>query len=150
MSTSLQARIETDLKQAMRDRNELARDTLRMVISDLKKKQLELLKDDLTPDEELAVLQRAVKTRQESVEQFEKAGRQELAQKERAEIDVIRAYLPQALSEEETRAAVDAAIRAAGSPTKKDLGGLMKGLMAAHRGRIDGKLVQRLLGERLA
>lgn len=147
---SLQARIETDMKQAMRDRNELARDTLRMLISDLKRKQVELLKDDLTPDEELAVLQRAVKTRQESVEQFEKAGRQELASKERREIEVIRTYLPQTMSEEETRAAVEAAIRAAGSPTKKDLGTLMKAVMAAHKGRIDGKLTQRLLGERLS
>lgn len=147
---SLQARIETDMKQAMRDRNELARDTLRMLISDLKRKQVELLKDDLTDEEELAVLQRAVKTRQESVDQFEKAGRVELATKERGEIDVIRAYLPKTMSEEETRAAVDAAIRAAGSPTKKDLGVLMKAVMAAHKGRIDGKLTQRLLGERLS
>lgn len=147
---SVQAKIEGDLKQAMRDKNEIARDTLRMVLNDLKKKQGELARDALTPDEEQAVLLRAVKTRQESVEQFDKAGRLELAAKERAEIAVVQGYLPQMMSEEETRAAVEAAIRAAGSPTKKDLGALMKSLMASHKGRIDGKLTQRLLGDRLS
>ena len=147
---SLQARIEADMKQAMRDRNELARDTLRMVISELKKKQVELLKDDLTAEEELAVLQRAVKTRQESVEQFEKAGRPELAAKERAEIEVVRAYLPQAMSEEETREVVRAAIAELGLTSRADVGRLMKPLMAKHKGRIDGKLVQKLAAELLA
>jgi uncharacterized protein len=146
---SLQAKIEADLKQAMRDKNEVARDTLRMVLNDLKKKAAELSKDDLTSEEELTVLQRAVKTRNESVEQYDKAGRVDLSSRERAEIAVVQAYLPQMMSEAETRAAVEAVIRAAATPTKKDLGMLMKSLMASHKGRIDGKLAQRLLGEQL-
>src|SRR5215204_4576931 len=111
---SLQPKIESDLKQAMRDKNEVARDTLRMVLNDLKKKQAELSKDELGPDEELAVLQRAVKTRLESVEQYEKAGRVDLSTREQAEIAVVRGYLPQMMDEAETRAAVESAIRAAG------------------------------------
>ena len=146
---SLQAKIESDLKQAMRDKNEIARDTLRMVLNDLKKKAAELSKDDLAPDEELAVLQRAVKTRQESVEHFDKASRPELAAKERAEIAVVQVYLPKMMSEEETRAAVRAEIAALGATSKKDIGLVMKPLMAKHKGTIDGKLVQKILGELL-
>ncbi len=147
---SVQAKIETDLKQAMRDRNEVTRDTLRMVLNDLKKKQAELSKDDLSPDEELAVLQRAVKTRNESVDQYDKAGRTDLSAKERAEIAVVQAYLPQMMSEEETREVVRATVEELGITSKKDVGALMKPLMARHKGRIDGKLVQRIASEILS
>jgi uncharacterized protein YqeY len=82
---ALKERIETDLKQAMRDRDALARETLRMVLADLKNKRIEL-GQDLAEADELAVLRRAVKTRQDSVEQYGKAGRTDLADKEAAEI----------------------------------------------------------------
>ena len=147
---SVQARIETDLKQAMRDRNEVARDTLRMVLNDLKKKQAELSKDDLSSDEEQAVLLRAVKTRQESIEQYDKAGRADLSAKERAEVAVVEAYLPKKMSEAETRAVVGALIAELGLTSKKDVGLLMKPLMARYKAQVDGKLVQRIAGEMLA
>jgi uncharacterized protein len=146
---SVQAQIETDLKQAMRDRNEVARDTLRMVLNDLKKKQAELSKDDLTPDEEQAVLLRAVKTRQESIEQYDKAGRADLAAKERAEVAVVEAYLPRKMSEAQTRAVVGALIAELGLTSKKDVGLLMKPLMARYKAQVDGKLVQKIAGELL-
>ena len=147
---SIQAKIEADLKQAMRDKNELARDTLRMVLSDIKKRGVDMQKDEIPPDEEQAVLLRAVKTRQESIEQFDKAGRADLADKERAEVRVIQTYLPQPMTEPETRAVVQAAIAELGIASKKDVGALMKPLMARYKGRIDGKLVQRIAGELLA
>ncbi len=147
---ALQAKIEADMKQAMRDKNEVARDTLRLVLSELKKKANELLRDELTADEEQAVLLRAVKTRHESIEQYEKAGRADLAARERAELAVVQGYLPKMMTEDETRAAVKAQIAELGVTSKKDVGLVMKPLMAKHKGRIEGKLVQKLLGELLA
>lgn len=145
---SLEERLQADMKQAMRDKNDVARDTLRMVLADVRKKSAELEKD-LGPEEEAAVLVRAVKTRQDSVEQFEKAGRVDLATRERDEIAVVQAYLPKALSEAETRAAVATAMAELGLSSKKDMGTVMKAVMARHKGQIDGRAVQKLLGELL-
>jgi uncharacterized protein YqeY len=145
----IRARIEADLKQAMRDRNEVARDTLRMLLAEIKRREIDLGKD-LPEDEVLAVLQKAVKTRQESVEQFDRAGRVDLSAKEQAEIVVVQGYLPVSLSEEELRTAIAEILKESGVTTKKDLGVAMKALMARHKGRVDGRLAQKFLGELLA
>ena len=145
---SLEERLQTDMKQAMRDKNDVARDTLRMVLADLRKKNAELEKD-LSPEEEVAVLVRAVKTRQDSFEQYEKAGRADLATRERGEIAVIQAYLPKALSEAETKSAVASLMSELGVSSKKDMGTLMKAVMARHKGQVDGRAVQKILGELL-
>jgi uncharacterized protein YqeY len=145
----LRERLETDLKQAMRDRNEVARDTLRMLLAEIKNREIAAGKD-LSADEAIAVLQKAVKTRQESVEQFDKAGRADLVARERAEMAVVQTYLPSAMSEEEVRGAVRAVLAETGVTAKKDMGVAMKAVMARHKGRIDGKLAQRILGELLA
>jgi uncharacterized protein YqeY len=146
---SLQAKIEADLKTAMREHDDLARDTLRLVLSEIKRKSNELLRDALTPEEEQAVLLRAVKTRQESIEQFDKAGRTDLSTKERAELAVIQTYLPKMLDEDEARAAVKSLIAELKITSKKDMGALMKPLMAKYKGLIDGKTAQRIIGELL-
>jgi uncharacterized protein len=146
---SIQAKIEADLKTAMREKNDVARDTLRLVLSEIKKKQNELLKDALTPEEEQAVLLRAVKTRQESIEQFDKAGRNDLSTKERSELSVIQGYLPKMMSEDEARGAVKALIAELKITSKKDIGALMKPLMAKYKGLIDGKTAQKIIGELL-
>ena len=145
----IQKRIEDDLKKAMRERAEVARDTLRLLLSELKNKQVELNRD-LALDEELSVLQRAVKMRHESIEQFEKGGRQDLAARESAELAVIQGYLPKPLSEAEVRAAVESLLAELGTRSKKDFGVVMKALMAKHKGRVDGKVVQKILGEMLS
>jgi uncharacterized protein len=147
--TSLRERIEADLKQAMRAKDDLARDTLRMALSDLKNKRIEV-GAELDQEIELSVLRRCVKTRQESVEQYAKAGREDLAEKERAEIRVLEGYLPRVLSEERTRELVQALIDELGVTSKKDVGALMKALMTRHRGEVDGKVAQRVAGEILA
>ena len=146
---TLQAKIEADLKTAMRDHDDVARDTLRLVLSEIKRKQNELLKDELSPEEEQAVLLRAVKTRQESIEQFDKAGRSDLSTKERAELAVIQTYLPKMMSEDEARAAVKSLIAELKITSKKDMGALMKPLMAKYKGLIDGKTAQKLIAELL-
>ena len=145
----LRERLENDLKQAMRDRNEVARDTLRMLLAEIKNREIASGRD-LSGDEALGVLQKAFKTRQESVEQFDRAGRADLVAREKAEIAVVQAYLPKSMTEEETRAAIQAVLAETGVKTKKDLGVAIKALMALHKGRIDGRLAQKILGELLA
>jgi uncharacterized protein len=145
----MKERLESDLKQAMRDRNEVARDTLRMLLAEIKNREI-ASEEDLKDDEAIAVLQKAVKTRQESVEQFDRAGRADLVARERAEIAVVQTYLPQSMSEDEVRVAVQAVLAETGVSTKKDLGVAMKAVMARHKGRIDGRLAQKILGELLA
>jgi len=145
---TLLAKLQDDMKAAMKAGDALTRDTLRLAITDLKKKELDLARE-LKPDEELAVLQKCVKSREDSVAQYGAAGRTDLVDKEKAEIGVIRRYLPTLLSEDETRAIVRAKIAALGVSSKKDLGQVMKAVMAEHKGQVDGKLVQRLASELL-
>jgi uncharacterized protein YqeY len=148
MAMQVLSKLQDDMKQAMKAGDALTRDTLRLVITDLKKRELDLARE-LKPEEELAVLQKCVKSREDSVTQYDAASRKDLADRERAEIGVIRRYLPQVLSESETRALVQQTIAKLGLSSKKDLGAVMKAVLADHKGRVDGKLVQRLAGELL-
>ncbi|MFZ1866388.1 MAG: GatB/YqeY domain-containing protein [Polyangiales bacterium] len=124
-------KIDADLKKAMLERNEVARETLRMIKSEL------LTLDD--PDE-LAVLSRAVKSRRDSIQSYIEGGRQDLADKELAEIAVIERYLPKQLSEQEARDAIAAIIGELGLSSKKELGKVMKEVKARYPGQIDGKV----------
>ena len=142
------ATLQEDVKKAMKARDTLVRDTLRLVIAELKRREVDIERD-LKPEEELAVVQKAVKSREESAGQYDEAGRKDLADKERAEIVIVQRYLPAMLSEDETRALVEKAITSVGADSKKDLGKVMKAVMAEHRGAVDGKTVQRLAGELL-
>lgn len=146
---SLHDRIQDDLKQAMRAGDNHTRDTLRMVFAELKNKRIEVGRD-LEDPEELKVLQRAVKTRADSAAQYEEAGRPELAEQERAETEVIERYLPARMSDEDVRALVEQAIAEVGAASKADLGKVMKAVMAAQQGQVDGKTVQRFAAELLA
>lgn len=146
---TLLAKLQEDVKQAMKAGDALTRDTLRLAITDLKKKELDLARD-LKAEEELAVLQKCVKTREDSVAQYSAAGRKDLADKEQAEIGVIRRYLPKVISEDETRTIVQLAIQKLGLTSKKDLGQVMKAVLAEHKGTIDGKLVQKHASDLLA
>ena len=142
-------RLQADLKEAMRAGDSLRRDTLRMVLADAKNRRIELGKD-LEEAEVEAVIRRGVKTRLDSAEQYESGGRPELAQKERAEIGVLEGYLPQQMGVDDVRKAVAEAIAETGASTRKDTGAVMKALMAKHKGRVDGKLANRILAELLA
>lgn len=146
---SLWETIEADLKQAMRDKNVVARDTLRMVLADLKNKRIEV-GEDLDDAAQLAVVKRAVKTRLESAEQYDKAGRDDLAAKERSEIEVVEGYLPKMMDEETTRALVRDVVEELGLQSKKDMGALMKTLMSRHKSELDGKTVQKVASEILS
>jgi hypothetical protein len=146
---SLRERIQTDIATAMRGGDALRRDVLRMAMNaayNVEKRQ----GAPLTDDEYLAVLTREVKTRRESVEAFRGAGREDLASKEEAEIEILRGYLPEALSESELTALVGEAIRATGATSARDLGKVMGWLSPRTRGRADGKVVSGMVAAALA
>lgn len=145
---SIEKKVVADLQKAMLEKDEVARETLRMLKADLMNKAVELGRD-LQEPEEIAVLQRAVKTRQDSVDEYAKVGRTDAADRERAEIAVIQRYLPKQLDEAETRAAVQGLIAELGLAGKKDLGRLMKEIKARHGANVDGKLASKLAGELL-
>ena len=145
---TLFSKLQDALKRAMLARDELQREALRMVIAAAKNRRIELGRE-LSDEDVVAVLQKGVKSRQDSAGQYRAAGRLELAEKEEAEIAVLEAWLPKQLDEPATRAAAAAVIAELGLTSKKDLGRLMKELLARHQGQIDGKLASRLAGELL-
>ena len=124
--------IQKDIVAAMRSREELRLSTLRMVKSALKNKEVDK-RAPLDEKEEQQILSTLIKQRKDSIEQFVKGGRQELADKEAAEIKMIEAYLPKAMGEEEITAAVKTTIAEMGSPTMKDMGTVMKNAMVSCR-----------------
>ena len=142
-------RLQNDLKDAMRKGDTLAVSTLRLLLSQMQYAKIQA-GHPLNEAETITVLERAVKTRREAIEQYERGGRPELAEKERGEICVVERYLPKPLSPEETAAAVEALIAELGAKDKKDLGRVMKEFQARHRGRADGKTVSALIAARLS
>jgi hypothetical protein len=142
--------VEKDLVAAMKAREELRLSVLRMAKAALMNKKIELSKP-LGDAEALAVLRTLIKQRHDSVEQFRKGGREDLAQKEEAEIKIIENYLPAGASEEEIDAAVAAAIQETGATSAKDLGKVMKAAMGKLAGKnVDGKHVNEKVRAKLA
>jgi uncharacterized protein YqeY len=149
---SIPEQIQKDLTAAMRARDELRLSTLRMVKAAFKNKEVEK-RGPLDEKEALAVLSTLIKQRKDSIEQFTRGGRQELADKEAAEIRVIESYMPRAAGEEEITSRVRAAIAEMGSPTMKDMGSVMRNVMArfaAAGSRVDGKLVSDIVKHELS
>jgi uncharacterized protein len=149
---SLIEQIQSDIIVAMKAREEHRLSTLRMVKSALKNREIDKMAP-LDDKESQAVLATLIKQRKESVEQFTKGGRQEMADKEAAEIVLIETYLPKAAGETEVIAGVKAVIAEMGSPTMKDMGTVMKNAMARFSGagmRVDGKMVSEAVKRELA
>jgi len=144
-------KLAQDLTAAMKARDEARLSVLRMAKSALKNKEIDK-RAALDEAEEVKVLQALVKQREDSVEQFQAAGRSELAAKEKAEIDVLRAYLPQGASAAEVLAAVDQAVVETGATSPKDMGKVMKAALAilqASGKPVDGKQVSTAAQQRL-
>jgi uncharacterized protein YqeY len=147
---SLSDRLTEDLKLAMKSRDQLRMDVIRMIKAAVLNKEVEL-KRDLDDAEMSRVMTTLVKQRRESIEQFEKAQRTELAAKERKEIEIIESYLPRPLSPQELEAIVASAVTETGSRSLKDVGTVMKAVMARLAGQsIDGKQVSDLVKSRLS
>jgi uncharacterized protein YqeY len=145
---ALKEKLEADVKTAMLAKNEVVRDTLRLILAEFKRLDVQEGKA-ITPDVETDVLLKAVKMRQQSIAEFEKAGRADLVAKEQAELAVIQGYLPKAMSEADMEAAIKALMAELKLTSKKDMGTLMKAVMAKYKGQIDGKKTQELLGKLL-
>jgi hypothetical protein len=149
---TLVEQIQKDIVTAMKAKDEARLSTLRMVKSALMNRKVEKMAE-LDDKEAQAVLATLIKQRKESVEQFTKGGRQEMADKEAAEIIVIESYLPKEAAEADIEAGVKAVIAEMGSPTMKEMGTVMKNAMARFNGadmRVDGKMVSEIVKKELS
>jgi hypothetical protein len=142
-------RIEQDLKTAMKNKEADRLSTLRMVKTAIKNREIDKMAS-LSDDEALKVLQSLVKQRRDSIEQYQQAGRAELAEKEAAEIKVIEVYLPAALDEAAIATIVEETIAETGASSAKEMGAVMKAVMAKLTGQtVDGKVVNQLVRAKL-
>ena len=146
---SLIARMEEELRDAMRERDEERRDTLRLILSSLRSAEKELQRP-LSDDEELQVLQRERKRRIEAAEAFRSGGREEQAAGEERELAILEEFMPTPLSEEQIEEIVDDVIAEVGATSMADLGRVMADVMPQIAGRADGSAVTQIVREKLA
>ena len=138
-------KLTADMKAAMKGGDKPRLEVIRMLISDLKKKAIDQKVDNLPDDEEAAILQKAIKTRADTIAQAKAAGRPEVAAKEQLEVDLIASYLPKQMTAEEIAAKVKEVAAAIGYQGSKDTGRFMKEWGSKYKGLADGKLVQEAL-----
>ena len=146
---SLKARISDDLKTAMRSGNAGRRDAIRLVLAALKQREVDERRE-LSDADIIAVIDKMIKQRRESIAQFEKGGRQDLADREKFELDVLQAYMPQALTDAEIESAIAAALRESAASAPSDMGKVMAVLKPRLAGRADMGKVSALVKSRLA
>ncbi|MEK3890680.1 GatB/YqeY domain-containing protein [Bacillus sp. FSL K6-3431] len=147
---SLLERLNEDMKQAMKNKAKEKLSVVRMLKAALQNESIKLGKQVLTEEDELTVLSREVKQRKDSLQEFENAGRQDLAQKIQTELAYVDYYLPNQFSEAEVEAVVLEAIAETGASTKIDMGKVMTVLMPKVRGKADGSLVNNLVQRHLS
>lgn len=147
---SIKDKLTEDMKQAMkaREAGKLSLAVIRMVRSDIKNAEING-KKELTEEEVLAVLMKAVKMRQDSLEEFTKAGRQDLVDQTKAELEVLHKYLPAAMSDEDLMAVVKEAIVSVGATGPKDMGKVMPAVIAKVKGAADGKRINTMVRQLL-
>jgi uncharacterized protein YqeY len=145
----LKIRLQEEMKDALRAGDKVRLGALRLLHASLKNREVELLRE--VDDEEFAdVVGREVKRRREAAEAYEKAGRQDLLDRERREQEILEAYLPAQLSQEDVSSLIDEAVAATGASEPGDLGKVMSYVMGKARGRVDGGTINRLVRERLS
>ncbi len=144
----LRDKIAEDMRAAMKARSQTTLETLRMVVTSMKNLQVER-GHELADDEVLEVIAREAKRRRESIEAFTSANRQELADREAAQLQVLEAYLPARLSSDELATLVDEAVAESGATSAKEMGLVMKALMPKVKGRADGAAVSAAVKARL-
>ena len=148
---SLKDTINNDIKNAMLKKESQRLETLRMVKAKLLEKEVEkrVTPEGMTEEDELQVLLSSAKMRKEAIEEFEKAGRKDLADKERGELEIIKEYLPKEISREEITKLIEDLAAKLGAQGPKDFGRLMGAAMKELRGKADGKVVQEIVKARL-
>lgn len=146
---SLEEKIQEEMKQAMKANDKIRLSAIRMIRSSLKNKEIELRRK-LEDEDVVKVIQGMVRKAEESIEQFQAGGRTDLVEKERAEIEVMRSFLPQPMSPEEILRIIDETIRETQASSVKDMGKVMKAVMPKLGGKADGKVINQLVKERLS
>ena len=144
----LTEQIRADMTEAMKARSAERLSTIRMLQSSIKNEQIHL-GHELSDEEAMSVIRKAVKQRHDSIEQFTKGNRPELAAKEAAELEILKAYLPPELTDTEIESGLREIIAATGAQSKKDMGKVMKEATARYKGRVDGKKIQEIVGRLL-
>ncbi len=150
---SLKARIDEDIKTAMKAKDKMRLETVRSIKKAILEKEIALRpqgKDSLNEEQEIELLAQQAKQRRDSIEQYQKASREDLAEKESQELAIIETYLPTQLSEEEINTVVDEIIATVGATSAKDLGKVMGTAMQQLKGKADGKKIQELVKKKLS
>jgi uncharacterized protein YqeY len=147
-ASRLKKRIDQDLKDALKNKDSVKLNVLRMLKSEIRYKEIDL-GSELSDDEVILVLSSSIKKRKDSIQQFEKGGRDDLVSKERAELDIIQKYMPEQLSKEDLSQIITQAIEEVNATGPSDLGKVMKQIMPNIRGKADGKIVNQLVSSRL-
>lgn len=142
---SLYEKIESDMRTALKESNALTLSVLRMLVAAIRQAQMNNNSKSVEDTDVLQMLQRHIKQHKESIVQFENGKRQDLADKELAELRILEAYMPEQISEEELRVIVNTAISESGAKTKSDMGKVMKLVMEKTKGSSDGKIIRQMV-----
>ena len=145
----LKDKIDKDLIEAQKEKDAVSTTTLRFLKSDIQNYMIEKKLTELKDEDILPIVQRQIKRRGESIEQFKKGKREDLAEKEASELKILKAYMPEELSADELKSIVKAAIEEIQPQGKKDFGKVMKAVMEKAKGRAEGKIVSKLVNELL-
>ncbi|RKQ63526.1 hypothetical protein C7457_0400 [Thermovibrio guaymasensis] len=146
---SLKERLKEDMKAALKAKDKEKLSVIRMLQALIKNAEIDK-RGELTDEEIISLLQKYAKQRRESIEMYEKGGRQDLVEKEKRELEIVESYLPKQMSEEEIRELVAEVIKEVGASSPKDLGKVMQAVMPKVKGRANGSLVNRVVRELLA
>lgn len=141
----LKEKIDADIKKAMKDKDQEKLSTLRMLKADIEAKSIENNRKELTDEDIVKLVRTQIRKHKESVEQFTKGGRAELAEKEKRETKILASYMPEELSTEELKKIVQEVISEAGATSKADMGKVMKLAMGKVKGKADGKAVSQVV-----
>jgi uncharacterized protein len=145
---NLNEKLTADLKAAMKEKNKLKKDVIIMIRSDIKQWEVDK-RQDVSDEEIIQIISKQVKQRKDSIEDFEKSGREDLVEQNRKEIEILHTYLPTQLTEAEVRGIVKEAIVKVQPESKSDMGKIMGMVMPQVKGRADGKLVNKIVNEEL-
>tara|TARA_B100001248_G_scaffold262685_1_gene260900 strand:+ start:3898 stop:4338 length:441 start_codon:yes stop_codon:yes gene_type:complete len=146
----MKEQILSDMKTAMKAKDADRLTTLRMLQSAVKNKEIELRPNEITDKEVMEVVKKLIKQRQDSAEQYEKAGREDLLAKEKSEIEILEVYLPEQMSEEQVGKIVDDMIAELGASSMKEMGAVVKAVMAKTAGAADNKIISSLVKAKLS
>jgi len=144
----MKKKLMEDMKKYMKEKNKIALNTVKMVNAEIKKQEIDKQKE-LSDEEVISVIEKQIKNRKDSAEQYKNAGREDLAEQEEEEIKVLIKYLPEQLSNEEIEKIVDDVIKEIGAESKSDFGKVMGKIMPKVKGKADGNLVKKIVHEKL-